>query len=248
MEVLLGLGFDGCATKPPPSRFWRVSSWNEPFEPPPPAAPLGSAPEDDDGHRYDDPHGRESTLYCATEPQGALGECLAEFAYNAAAAVRIETFLDGDADPEHDRDYQRPLDEADILAFEWKLASASADTESVFIDVDNWRSYLAVAPKAIPAVARLGITRWDRSVLLSARRSVTRTLAGIWKAEAVDPFTHELRASGLRFTSRLPPAWECWALWEPLAVVEEDREVVDVTIDLPELKLAAAMLGVALVD
>jgi hypothetical protein len=54
-----------------------VSSWHEPFAPPPPAPPLGANPRDDDGHRFDDSHGRFRTLYCATSADGALGECWA---------------------------------------------------------------------------------------------------------------------------------------------------------------------------
>src|SRR5436305_13790312 len=90
----LAFGFDGYATVTAPAGgFWRVSSWHEPLTPPPPAPPLGTLPQDDDGHRYDDPAGRFRTLYCATEPEGAIGECLGDFAYSAAAARRIERFI-----------------------------------------------------------------------------------------------------------------------------------------------------------
>jgi hypothetical protein len=58
--------------------------------------------------------------------------------------------------------------------------------------------------------------------------------------------TGELLAAGLRFTSRLPPAWECWALWEPLGLDAENAELERVTIDPPQLRTAAAMLGVVL--
>jgi hypothetical protein len=53
-------------------------------------------------------------------------------------------------------------------------------------------------------------------------------------------------ASGLRFTSRLPPAWECWALWEPLPLDEPVAQAEDVTFLTPALRTAADMLGVAL--
>jgi hypothetical protein len=104
-------------------RKWRVSSWPQVFDPPQPPAPLGSPPEEDDGHRYDDPF---RTLYCATEAEGALGECLGDFVFNTAAVVRIEAFLESEPEPGFDEDYNHPLRPEDIKAFDWKLGHAPA--------------------------------------------------------------------------------------------------------------------------
>ena len=103
-------------------------------------------------------------------------------------------------------------------------------------------------PKAAPALLRYGIRRFDRRTLLDERRYVTRTLAGLYRRDATDPMTGELLAAGLRFTSRLPPAWECWALWEPLGLDAVGAEIERVTIDTPQLRTAAAMLGVVLAE
>lgn len=220
-----GLGFAGYATvSAPVDGFWRVSDWSNPFDPPRPAPPLGADPREDDGHRYDDPDGQFRTLYCATEPEGALGECLGDFAYSASAARRIEQFLLSEPDDGHDEEYQRPLTAEDIERFQWKLAHAPADMRARMLDVEHLRSYLAAAPKAIPALLRYGIKRFDRYTLLDERRYVTRTMAGIYRADATDPGTGGLLAAGLRFTSRLPPAWECWALWEPLPAAGRRRD------------------------
>ena len=102
-------GFAGYTTVLPPGNgFWRVSSWPQVFDPPQPPPPLGASPDDDDGHRYDDPDGRFRTLYCATEAEGALGECLGDFVFNTAAVVRIEAFLESEPEPGFDEDYHRP--------------------------------------------------------------------------------------------------------------------------------------------
>jgi hypothetical protein len=208
-------GFAGYVTVPQPvGGFWRVSTWPEPFEPPAPAPPLGTPPAEDDGHRYDDPAGIFRTLYCATEPEGALGECLGEFAFNAAAAMRIEAFFESEPDEGHDEGYRRSLRREDIDGFHWKLGHAPARPARL-IDVEHWHTYSAAAPRALPALSRYGIKRFDRHTLLDERRYVTRTMAGVYRAEATTA-SGELKASGLRFTSRLPPAWKCWALWEPL--------------------------------
>jgi hypothetical protein len=242
-----GFGFAGYATVPPPADgFWRVSSWPDPLEPPPPAPPLTTHPRDDDGHRYDDPDGHWRTLYCATEAEGAIGECIGDFKFNPAAVVRIEAYLEGEPDDGFDEDYFRLLTAEDVESFDWKLAHAPSSLDATFIAVDHWRTYNAVAPKAVPALLRYGIKRFDRTTLLDERRYITRTLARLYRRDATDPRTGELLAAGLRFTSRLPPAWKCWALWEPLALDAADAEIQPVTIDTPQLKTAAAMLGVVL--
>jgi hypothetical protein len=240
-------GFAGYATVPPLSDgFWRISSWREPLEPPPPAPPLGTGPNDNDGNRFDDPEGRCRTLYGATDAEGAIGESLADFRFNPAAVVRIEAYLEGEPDEGFDETYARPITADDVESFNWRLAHAPA-REAVLVDVDHWRTFIAVAPKALPALLRYGIARLDRQTLLDERRYVTRTLAGLYRRDATDPQTGELLAAGLRFTSRLPPAWECWALWEPLPLDASQAEIERVTIDTPQLRTAAAMLGIVIV-
>jgi hypothetical protein len=242
----LAFGFGGYATVSPPSAgFWRVSSWREPLEPPPPAPPLGADPKDDDGRRYDDPDGQWKTLYCATDAEGAIGECLGDFRFNPAAVVRIEAYLESEPDEGFDETYSQPLTADDVESFDWWLAHAPA-RQAVLVDVDHWRTYIAVAPKALPALVRYGIKRFDRQTVLDERRYVTRTLAGLYRRGATDPLTGELLAAGLRFTSRLPPAWECWALWEPLPLDASQAEIERVTIDTPQLRTAAAMLGIVI--
>ena len=245
MTQLPVFGFAGYVTVPPPREgFWRVSPWPRVFDPPPAPPPLGTPPDEDDGHRYDDPDGKFRTLYCATEPEGAIGECLGDFVFNTVAVARIEAFLDSEPEPGFDEDYHRPLRPADIEDFGWKLGHAPA-RDARLIDVEHWRTYVAAALRALPALGRYGIKRFDRRTLLDERRYITRTLAGVYRADATDEHD-DPRASGLRFTSRLPPAWECWALWEPLPLDETAAQIEDVTFDTPALRTAADMLGVAL--
>jgi hypothetical protein len=216
------------------------------MDPPPPPPPLGADPKDDDGHRFDDPEGTFRTLYCATEAEGAIGECLGDFAYRAAVAQRVEAFLADDPDPGFDSDYLKPLDDTDIDGFRWTLAHAPADAHASLINVDDPRTYLAAAPRALPALARYRVKQLDRQTLLDERRYVTRTMAGVYRADATDPVSGALRAAGLRFSSRLPPAWECWALWDPLPLYAASVSGDRVTLYTPALRRAADLLGVAL--
>jgi len=47
-------------------------------------------------------------------------------------------------------------------------------------------------------------------------------------------------------TACLPPRWVCWALWEPLPLKPDEADIAPVTIEMPELRRAANMLGVIL--
>ena len=100
-------------------------------------------------------------MYCATEAEGALGESLGDFKFNSAAVVRIEGFLAGEPDQGFDEDYFRPLTADDVESFDWKLAHASADSGARFVDVEHWRTYNAVAPKAVRVLLRHGIEHFD---------------------------------------------------------------------------------------
>jgi hypothetical protein len=91
---------------PPVYGFWRVTNHHEPFDPPPAPPPIGTAgAEDDEARRYDAPDGSYRTLYCATEPEGALGEKLAHFQPNPQAVAPIQAFLADDPDPDQADDY-----------------------------------------------------------------------------------------------------------------------------------------------
>jgi RES domain len=229
---------------PPADRFWRVTDWNEPFDPPPPPAPLGTigGGEDDSG-RFDAPDGSFRTLYCATEPEGAIGEKLADFAQNSAAARRIEAFVVGEGDPGYEaEDLTVRLGAADIDGLEWILASARPLADARFIDLWHWRTLVAALPLARGLLTQFHL-KLDRRALLDERRGFTRRLAGLIRHAAEPP-----AANGLRFESRLPPAWECWALWEPVPIDEASIDGDRVTISTPALRRAASMLAVALAE
>ena len=163
MTQLPVFGFAGYVTVPPPrDGFWRVSSWPRVFDPPPAPPPLGTPPDKDDGHRYDDPEGKFRTLYCATEPEGAVGECLGDFVFNTVAVARIEAFLESEPEPGFDEGYHRPLRPEDIEAFDWKLAHAPAH-DAQLIDVEHPRTYTpprhALCPRSAVTASNASIVR-----------------------------------------------------------------------------------------
>lgn len=212
-----GLRIEHVSTVPAPERFWRVSDWPEPLDPKPPPPPVTAPdPRADDAGRWDDPDGVHRTLYCATEPEGAIGERLGDFALNVAAVLEVESFLSEAPDEEYEEELTSGLDAEAIRSLEWTLTSVPSDPSARFIDVQAGATFIAVAGAVLRALRVLGIRRFDRATLLDERRSVTRRIAGVIRSVATDEESGNLGAQGIRYLSRLPPAWECWAVWEPL--------------------------------
>src|SRR4051812_1326717 len=213
----------------------------------PPPAPISEVdPRDAEPGRWDAPAGEFRVLYCATEPEGALGEKPAPFMPNVSAVQRIEGFFDGEPDPEFADDYlEARLDAADIESFGWLLAHASALPARRFIDVWHPATAIALFSRVASLLKEFGLHVLDIRALADERRPFTRRLGGIVRAAATTE-AGELRASGLRYDSRLQPRWECWALWEPLPLDADTVRIERVDIDKPALRTAAELLRVAL--
>jgi hypothetical protein len=247
--VQIPSGFPGFRLVPAPDGFWRVTDWHEPFAPK--DAPLPVTDTDlakDDAGRFDAPDGDFRTLYCASDPEGALGEKIAPFTLDAAVARRIDDFLDEEPDADQLGEELRPsLGAEDVDGFHWVLARAPSRPGARYIDLWSWATVVALLPQVPHLLARYGLRTLDVRALSDERRGFTRRLAGILRRGAT---THagELRAAGIRYDSRLPPQWTCWALWEPLPLDPDQAEIHLVTIETPALRRAAEMLGVVLRD
>lgn len=229
----------------PSEGIYRLSEWSEPLDPPPPPESLGAVePAHDSSGRWDAPYREFSTLYCATQDEGCFGEKLGAFLPQPDAVLEIEEFLVGDPDDdrEDEEDLTAGLDREDVEEIGWKLAWAPTDSDARAFDLGSTRTWLALLPSVAGILSAFGVPL-TRAALRSSRRSVTRRIAGKLYEAARDE-DGDLGALGLRYESWRPPAWECWALWEPLPLLVEEATVVDVTIDHPALRSAAAKLGV----
>ncbi len=230
----------------PSGGIYRLSEWSEPFDPPPPPAPLGDIdPEYDPSGRWDAPDGTFSTLYCATEAEACFGEKLGTFIPNPEVVVEIEEFLEGSPDEEFDDDdLTAGLGRKAIEEIGWKLAWAPTDPDARAFDVTAKRTWLTLLPSIASVVIAVGLPL-SRAALKSSRRAVTRRAAGKLHEASFDE-GGERRIHGIKYESHRPPAWECWALWEPLPLDIAEATVEEVTIDHPALRSAAAKLGVPL--
>ncbi len=230
----------------PEDGIYRLSAWRRPLDPPPPPAPLGVVdPELDSSGRWDAPSREFSTLYCATEAEGSFGEKLGQFIPQPEAVLDIEAFLDGGPDDEFvDDDLAAGLSAEEVAELRWRLAWAPTDRSARTFDLTSNRTWLALVPSIAANLRAFGLPV-SRAALKSSKRGVTRRVAGRLYEAALDG-GGELRAHGLKYESWRPPAWECWALWEPLPLDAEAVTIEDVTIDHPALRSAAAKLGVPL--
>lgn len=242
-------GFDGFALLDlPAGGVWRLTDWYQPFDPPPPPPPVaGTDLDNDESRRWDAPNREFRTLYCATRAEGAFGEKLAQFALAPDLVLEIEEFLEEEPDEDFAEDnLAAGLNREQLEQLNWKLAWAPAEPDTQAIDVASRRTQLALLPGIAGLVRAFGFPGLDSAALRTSKRAFTRQVAGHLHLAARDE-AGELRACGIRYESRLPPAWECWALWEPLpldlslAAVEEE-----VTIDHAALRAAAALLNVPL--
>lgn len=241
-------GFEGFSLADlPVGGLWRLTDWHEPFDPPPPPPPIATTdPDHDESRRWDAPAGEFRTLYCATHPDGAFGEKLAQFALEPEVAVAIEDFLEDEPDEEFAADnLAGGLGREHVEQLSWKLAWAPGDPGAQAIDIATRRTQLAVLPGIGGLLRAFGFPGLDATALRTSQRAFTRQVAGHLHRAALGE-GEEPRACGIRYESRLPPAWECWALWEPLPLDLDRAEVEAVTIDHRALRMAAALLGVPL--
>jgi RES domain len=189
------------------------------------------------GSRFDAPNGDYATLYCATERYGALLEKLSPLRPIPELRARIDQALPGDREPEHDRmpgSTPFPTDIFEAL----QMGLVSIDAEALFVDVDNPETHAALEKYGgKPLLQELGVSRIDRGTFLSPDRGLTRRAA------------HELHelvsgfAIGLRYTSALDGAAECWAIWDHGRPRLCDHDVEPVDASSPDLMRALPRLG-----
>jgi hypothetical protein len=81
----------------------------------------------------------------------------------------------------------------------------------VFIDVDDPATHQYLRAELTTGLAALGVGDLDVSTVGGPERRVTQMIAE-WAHTGSE--REEPRYAGLRYSSRLGSAWECWALFE----------------------------------
>jgi hypothetical protein len=193
-----------------------------------PPAPEPLAPSDTpviEGNRWDDAYGKFSSLYAATTAEAAFGETIARYRERAGLLAKIDAFLEGQPDPEYDFDIEPGVVPRDYLSNR-RIGHCDIHPWAIFVDVDHVDTHAHATHGLAGLLAQLGFAEFDRGVMMSPDRRITRPVAS---------FYHHLSRSaegmeatcGIRYESRLIGEWECWSLWEPLpldpAAAERER-------------------------
>jgi hypothetical protein len=194
-----------------------------------------------EGNRWDDPIGVFVTLYCSTSEEGAFGETISVFREVPALLRRIDAFLRGDPDPTFSPELTVGTVPDDYFDGRY-IGHAFSEPSALFVDVDDSSTHVALSVLLGRFLTALGYKMLDRGLMLGPDRRITRTVAAVCRDLSKRP----PGARGLRYESRLRNEWECWALWEPFALLPVPAEVRPVLKDDPALRSAARKLRIKL--
>lgn len=188
------------------------------------------------GNRWDDSRGVFGTIYAASDAAGAFAETIASFRPRPGlTAAILESTAEEAPDPRFD-----PSLAGGVLPSSYfdqrALGRARIAPEQRLVDVahpDTWH-YLSV--HFGHHVHRFGFDGYDRGVVMSQDRRITRPIASHLHATLPG-------AVGIRYESRFLPT-DCFALWERAQLVSP--EVDPVVPETPELRRAAKALHIGL--
>lgn len=220
----------------PPEGVWRVG--REPDLLSPSVSTKSSEPgKPNTGNRFDSPTGAYGVRYFATHLDGCYGETLARFRADKKLAKVIGSewselgFMNvGDipADWRQRRGAVR-------VCFPADGANAVSADGVRFLDIESVHTREALLPAIEPLLKFYGHADLDVAVVRGHDRRITRYISQ-WAYEQVDDDERPLYA-GIRYLSRLNSEWECWAVFDHVAIKELTRR--------PILANDAALKGIA---
>ncbi|MGA8365517.1 MAG: RES domain-containing protein [Solirubrobacteraceae bacterium] len=203
--------------EPPKSGLWRVGRSPDPLRFSQPLDP-GLLESRATGNRFDSPTGDYRVCYFATTLDGCYGETLARFRPDLGliTIAREEGFMalgEVPADWRHRR-----------------LAVRATPTPSDVVPATRFLDIEAAATRAVlrgelgELLAFHSYSDLDIPTVRGGDRRITRWI-GRWAYEQRDE-NGRMKFAGIRYLSRLSSDWECWALFEDVALNEQERRTV----------------------
>ncbi len=221
----------------PPPVLYRVGTRDNVFKWRLPRQTLEAAHPNDDS-RWDAPRADFATLYFATAEVGAFIETLPYFLVDEDFLKRMHTeTAEDEPDSDFDRDFRRQVT-SDY--FKRVLASATLAGDVSFIDVDHPRTHAQLNQERPDLLGEWKLSEFDRGVVMTQDRRITRTLAGHLRARSTPDIV------GIRYESRRSAGKECWAVWERADGLFGDYDVDPLTPGTRGLREAADLLDLAL--
>jgi hypothetical protein len=195
------------------TELWRVAHYNDPLE---------FAPHDrcSWGHRFDDVHRRYRTLYCATTPETALREVLADLRPNAAVIAKHLKVYGAAA--------TSSLPKAAITE-KWRqdnvLVPCTMTYDGRLLDLTDANDRREIELRHAEHLAKYDMPHLDMHEITTRRRIVTQTIG----TDAYD----NLDVAAVRFASSRDGG-TCFALFENRAELEQAEPPIALTDPPPQ--------------
>jgi hypothetical protein len=232
---------------PAPGVVHRVGLLPEPFSWRLPVADLvriGSKPELAGG-RWDAPASEFATLYCADAPVIAFVESISPFRPVPGYEEAILAATNGDPpDPEFDHaiysgrlpaTYFEPLRATEEPTLQGRALGQADLTDGELVDVSHPDTHHELNGALGELLKRYGFDRFDRGVMMSQDRRISRQVAAHLHAST--------KAVGISYECRFSDG-TCFALWERAKLTPGD--VRPVTNRDPDLRHAAELLHITM--
>jgi hypothetical protein len=196
---------DSLATvRAPAGPVYRVGRSPDPFAPPDwiyaqSDGTFGGRFDDVAGRRDDSPGRGFRTLYFATTVTGAFGEMLSRFRPDLAVLAALG----------------RSASATSVVHADWaivrRVGVTVLDPHASFVDIGDARTLMVLRRVLAPAARALSLPDVDLSAVTGPARALTQAAARHIYEE------HDSAGlpcyAGIRYTSRLDRAWECWAVF-----------------------------------
>ncbi len=152
--------------------------------------------------RFDDPEFQFRVLYAAETRRACFLETLAKYRPDVELFAMLSEMPEGTGVPGMDGEHGVvPRDWPDSRA----LATFVVEQGATFLDLTALATREALRPKMVALLQALGRRDFDTSDALSNERILT---------QAVARWAFEEGHRGIRYSSRLEPTQNCWALFE----------------------------------
>lgn len=211
----------------PASGLWRVARGDDPL-----AVPLSSSSGDAArANRFDPLTLDYGVLYFGTSLEVCFAETLARLRPDLSLLALVEQdWADADFMP------------VGSVPTDWRQRRTAVRVQLTkgtrFVDIDSPQTHQFLRKELALGLSTLGVKELDVSTVRGDDRRVTQMISE-WVYRNGDGQGGEV--AGIRYESRLGNGWECWALFDDVAIEKVVAERMSITLDLPDLQRIAKL-------